>query len=183
MINTRITESYATNTPRTQEEIRELRATAAESHRFRLNPRRIGAGALVLLTTGLAAAGALKGAEVLDKTNERFTPTDATSKVYLGRAIISASPERQVYVREDPHMYDPESTGSNNKCAAITEDTQLTTHFGGRAFLQERPHNANGPVYGIPLGNMPFDIQEKCSEDRDGLVWIVANKVTPGQID
>lgn len=67
--------------------------------------------------------------------------------------------------------------GGDNACmsevkAAVLVEDQSGFRSDGIGF------DANGPWIGLKLEGLPDNVQERCSKDKDGIVWVVQSQVS-----
>lgn len=128
--------------------------------------RRAGAATLAALALFVTAK---EGSKVIDNAfssgNNTYQPASDPVTTTLREGWIAPN----THLRTDPTRI--ESASISNSCAApigaaVLGDIEVTIEEG---------RDGNGPWAGIPLDRLPADIQQSCSKDADGTVW-VANR-------
>jgi hypothetical protein len=123
---------------------------------------------VVLAAAGSLAVGCGGDAETTDLSD--------LPRVQQEAGFISEDPAEGVapFIRTEPHRAtDPEHFSSND-CyranAAVVFDA--TTVY-------ESTDDPNGPYYGFELKILPENVQEACSGDKDGVVWVTERVIFP----
>lgn len=122
-------------------------------------------GAFTLALAGLAA-GTLYAALNKDYNNRHYQPTDPATPV--GELTITDG----YAVRTDPWRND------SNQCATIGAGPDQHVEAQADVYIEDNDSDPNGPWYGFNELALSQAVQDACSGDIDGRLWIAKSGIT-----
>lgn len=120
--------------------------------------------ALVATLAGIAVAvGVSKISGGENSGNVSYASASSTNELSLNGRILQDGTN----IRFSPGVGE-DSAGTSNRCSKASGDIALRE----TAILDSDIDPHNGPWAGIDIDTLPKNVQEDCSSDKDGRVWV-----------